>query len=448
MVISRFGIWAAVLACVLMISFPIHAAEDATLTQALELEKAGNFQAAYDLLEPLESERAGDIDYDYLFGVAGVESGNVTRGLFALERVLAIKPNHTAARAAIAKAHYRLGEVDTSKAEFQHVLDTQPDAELSSAIRKYMSAIDKDLGLTTTFGAYMDFGFGHDSNINSGTSSSVINASIAPGGPLVPFTLGAGSREQSSRFLNFAGGVSFRQPFAERFAAFGAINFSKRMNWVGSEFDTDSLDGVLGITYKKFVDSYSIALQASSFEVDAQTFRQSVGLTGQWQRDIDERNQISLYVQGNEYTYPDNNIRDSKRYIVGGGWGHLFAGDKAPFLFLGAYGGQENTDDSTFDFLSNDVYGVRAGGQFTASYKMVAYASAAYERRDYDKQDPSFGTAREDDQYNFSVGLKYLPGYQWTIRPELSYLKNDSNITLFEFDRTVLSINFRKDFNW
>lgn len=99
-----------------------------TLTDAEALIRKGDFQAAYQLLEPLEADRAGDVEYDYLFGVAAVESNNLTRGAFALERVLAINPNHQDARAEMAKAHYLLGEKDTAKAEFNNVLAQNPDA--------------------------------------------------------------------------------------------------------------------------------------------------------------------------------------------------------------------------------------------------------------------------------------------------------------------------------
>lgn len=80
------------------------------------------FSAAYQLLELLEADRAGDVDYDYLLCVAAVESGNSTRCAFALQRVLAINPNHKDARAEMAKAHYLLGEKDAAKAEFNNVL--------------------------------------------------------------------------------------------------------------------------------------------------------------------------------------------------------------------------------------------------------------------------------------------------------------------------------------
>jgi cytochrome c-type biogenesis protein CcmH/NrfG len=99
------------------------AADEAVIDQAQKLIKSGDYQAAYKLLEPLETEHAGEVGYDYLLGVAGVESGNVTRGVFALERVLATEPNNTSARTVIAKGHFKLGEVDSAKIEFKNVLE-------------------------------------------------------------------------------------------------------------------------------------------------------------------------------------------------------------------------------------------------------------------------------------------------------------------------------------
>ncbi len=437
----------AILIASLAFSPAISFAEDAdALANAKTLIAAGKFEEAYNLLEPLESERSGDVDFDYNFGVAAVESGNTTRGIFALERVLAINPNHTAARSVIAKAYFKSGETETAKAEFNNVLGQQPSPELASAIENYMAAIDKSMGLTTTFGAYLDFAFGHDSNINSATSvSSIAAAGIAPG---IRFDLNSASQEQSSQFMNLAAGVSFRQPFGKNVALFGIANSNNRMNWANDQFDINALDFTLGLSYKKYIDTFTVALQGGSFDVDSETFRRAFGVSAQWQRDLDDRNQVSVFTQATHLKYPSSDIRDADRYIIGAGWGHAFAGDKSPVIFLSAYGGKEATDDSNFDFLSNTIYGVRAGGQMVLNYKWVAYASTSYEHRRYDDDDPAFLIRRDDDQYDFTVGMKYLPIPKWTIKPQLSYLRNDSNNELFDFDRTVLSVNFRRDFNW
>lgn len=421
------------------------AADDETLSKATGLVKSNDFKAAYELLEPLESERAGDVNYDYLFGVAAVESGNVTRGVFALERVLATNPNHLDARAVIAKAYFKLGESETSKAEFRHVLDQQPAKEVTDAINKYMTAIDKSLGLTTTFGAYLDFGLGYDSNVNSATSSSTVAVPFF-GGAI--FNLGNGAREQSDTFMSISGGASFRQPITKNLTAFGAVNGNTRVNGSENAFDTSFLDFNGGLKYKRFIDTYTIAAQESSFDLDGESFRRVRGGTAQWQRDLDERNQVSVFGQYGNITYAGNSFRNANRYVTGASWGHVFAGDRSPVLFLSAYLGKENAKDSQADFLDNKLYGLRVGGQFTINPKLVAYGGASYEYRDYADTDPFFLRTRRDDQYDFNVGLRYLPGYNWTIRPQISYLKNDSNILINDFDRTMVSINFRHDFSW
>jgi tetratricopeptide (TPR) repeat protein len=422
------------------------AADSDALANAKGLIAAGNYSEAYNLLEPLESERAGNVDFDYHFGVAAVESGKVTRGIFALERVLATDPNNTAARSEIAKAYFMSGETATAKAEFNNVLGQHPSEELSHAIENYMSAIDRSLGLTSTFAAYLDFAVGYDSNINAATSSSsVAAAGIAPS---ILFNLGGASQAESSNFMNMAAGISFRQPFGKNLSVFGIVNSSNQMNWATDQFDTNALDFSLGLSYKKNIDTYTVALQSTIYNVNSESFRRSNGLTGQWQRDLDDRNQVSIFVQGAGLEYPNDEIRDADRYIVGAGWAHAFAGDKAPILFLSAYGGEENTHDSTFDFLGDKIYGVRAGGQMVLNYKLVAYAATGYERRLYDETDPVFLIRRDDHQYDFTIGMRYLPIAKWTIRPQLSYLNNNSNNALYEFDRTVLSVNFRRDFSW
>ena len=154
---------------VLLSAFSLLAQADETLDQAAELIKQKNFKPAYELLEPFESERAGEIDYDYLLGVAAIESGQVSRGIFALERVLAQQPNHLSARAMIAKGYFRGGEAENARAEFQNILGQSDDPQLKKLIEDNMSAVDKATGQATTFAAFIDGGWGFDSNINSAT---------------------------------------------------------------------------------------------------------------------------------------------------------------------------------------------------------------------------------------------------------------------------------------
>ena len=144
------------------------------LHKASQLISKRDYAAAYGLLEPVESDHSGNPEYDMLFGLAAIDSGHVTRGVFALERVLALQPDNANARAQIARAYFLLGEQDAARAEFRNVLNQQPPEDISKVINRYMSAIDKAQGLKTSYSAYLEGTVGHDSNVNSATTAASV----------------------------------------------------------------------------------------------------------------------------------------------------------------------------------------------------------------------------------------------------------------------------------
>ncbi len=441
----KFGVAFLVVFLNIFSSFTSFAAQDNVLIQAVALIRQADFKAAYALLEPLESERSGDIDYDYLLGVAGVESGNVTRGVFALERVLATNSNHKDARAEMAKAHFLLGETDAAKAEFNHVLALAPDAQTKKTVEKLLTAIEKIEGTTTTFAAYLDYGLGWDSNVSSAPGISSIGVPIFGG---AAFVLGNAARERADNFMNLAAGISFRQPLTQNLAIFGGVSGNSRLNGSEKDFDNSTLDFNAGLQLRLDKNNLSIALQDSHFDLNGESFRRAYGATVQWLYNVDNNNQLGLYAQYTRLDYAGNEIRNADRSIIGINGAHAFQARFYPVIFASIYGGKEDARDSSVDFLSQEIIGARAGGQISVNNQWQIFTSVGVESRRNDENDSAFLYKREDDQYDATLGLRYLPARDWTIRPQLSYTKNDSNIDLNTFERKVFSVNVRKDFRW
>jgi len=420
-------------------------AADATTVKANELLKARDYKAAYALLEPLESEKSGNVDYDYLLGVSALETGNASRAIFAFERVLAVQPNNADARALLARAYFIAGEPENAKAEFKNVQSDKLDPAISKLVKDNILAIDKATGQASTFAAYLDLGLGYDTNINSATSNNTVSG-LNPG---IVLNLNNNSIKTGSAYGILSGGVSFKAPIAKNLTVFGGVQGSARSNGENDTFDPSYTDTNVGVSYKKYIDTFTASVSRNDFDINSTKFLESTSYTGQWQRDVDDVNQVSVFAQLTNLEFATQGVRDSRRRLVGAGWGHAFAGDKSPVVFLSGYTGKEEANNPNFDYLStNDIYGVRAFGQFAVNYKTVAYASSSYENRRYGAQDPTFLTERRDEQYDFSVGVRYTPFPGLTVKPQFSYLQNDSNIGLFTYERTVVSINLRKDFNW
>ena len=420
-------------------------AQDSTVIQADALIGKGDFKAAYQLLEPLESKYAGDISYDYLLGIAAVESSNVTRGAFALERVLAQEPNHKNARAEMAKAHFLLGETEASKAEFNNVLKQNPDAETKNAVTKLLTSIDKTEGVTTTFGAYLDAGAGWDSNVSSAPGIASIGVPAFGG---INIQLGDAAKERSDSFMNLGAGISVRHPVTDEFSVFGNASVNGRFNSTESDFNNNIYDFNAGYQYVRNKNNFTLSAQNNYFELDNESFRHAFGGTAQWLYNVDAFNQAGLYGQFSRLKYIGNKIRNADRSIVGINAGHAFQGDFNPVIFASIYGGREDALDSSVGFLDQDILGIRTGGQLNFSQVLQLTATASYEQRNNDENDPFFLTKREDDQYDVLVGLRYIPAPSWSIRPQIAYTKNSSNIDLNSYERQSISINVRKDFNW
>ena len=80
-------------------AWPVAAAADpATVERARAALAAGNAMQAYDELAPLQDRMSGQPEYDYLLGVAALDSGRNDEAIIAFERVLALIPNHAGAQ--------------------------------------------------------------------------------------------------------------------------------------------------------------------------------------------------------------------------------------------------------------------------------------------------------------------------------------------------------------
>lgn len=420
-------------------------AEDDLLQRANALMNGGRAVDAYSLLASMEEQRSGDPEFDYMLGVAALDAGQPGRAVFALERVLAVNPKHALARAEIARAYFMLGERQTAKQEFNNVLKENPPEGVNLTISQYLSAIERASPDRTRFSAFLEFALGHDSNVNSATGGQQV--AVPAFGGLI-FNLSSAATKQSDNFTQFGGGISFTHPFSSQWTVFGGAKGYQHFNWKDSQFDTSSLDTSLGVSFKHNRDLFSMTVQNNDFNLNSEDYRRAYGVSGQWQRTIDNSNQVSAFAQATRLDYKGQPARDVNRYVGGVGYGHAFSGDYLPVLFLSGYVGTEDERESGVPWLGHNLYGVRAGGQITYNPKTVVVASASYEHRNYGGQEPLWLVSREDRQFDASIGVNYTPSKFWSIKPQLSYTRNNSNIEIDDYNRYTLSVTLRRDFSW
>jgi tetratricopeptide (TPR) repeat protein len=425
----------------ILLCLSLGAAADAVTDRAKALLQRQDAAGAYKLLLPLEPQRAGDPEYDYLLGIAALDAGDPERAIFALERVLAVQPDNLQARAEIARAYLATGEREAAKRELEAVRARQVPPQVRETIERFLSAIAA--AERTRVDKYLELAFGYDTNVNSATGMSTI---AIPAVGNLAFTLDPSLTELDDQFLNLLAGISFTRKLSLAWSIVGGFSGAFRKNLTEDQFNTDNLDGSLGVRYTRGLNAITVGAQAQYFAVDAERYRDTAGLVAQWQHSFDERTQATLYGQHAALRYETQPVRDADRSVVGIAFAKALSGDYAPAIFASLYGGEEKELNKAFPHLGHELVGVRLGGQWRLGGPWSAFGSISYEQREYGGTEPLFLVAREDKQTDVNAGLSYLWRSGMTLRLQVSHTENSSNVVLNDFDRTVVSTSVRFNF--
>ncbi len=432
---------------VLMVS--AHADESA-LAAAQKMLDEGNAAAAYDMLKPLENDLAGDANFDYLFGLAALDSGNKLDAVFALERVVDLNPTHGPARAELARAYLALGETDDAQTEFEKVQAMDVPPEALQTIERYMSNIELFHDATRTrFRPWVRTAIGYDTNVNGATS---VNGLIPI--PLLNnlgvFVAGA----ENSPIWTIGAGTRFTSPLdVDRgLSLFGRIGLDHRLTVDEADFSTLIGSGQLGIKKKQGKNTFSLAADANIAKIDGGTGirgdQESAGATAEWQYTPGKYDQITTFANFSLVRYPEQRVRDVNRFTGGIGYGHAFADSPGtPIVFASVFGGFDDAQsNSRGDHFGREFFGGRLGASYQPGERHTLSVSMTYQHSDYDEPDPAFLFKRDDDFFSVIGQYRFQYDENWSVTPHIGYTNNDSNIVINDYDRFEVMVTFRNDF--
>ena len=119
---------------VLVVQLPVFAAENNSPSAAMDsLIAASDFQQAFEMGEANLEEWEGDPEFDFLYGLAALESGNPNESVFALERVVTVSEDGVLrgrARLELARAYFVTNNLSASENLFNQVLASNPPANV------------------------------------------------------------------------------------------------------------------------------------------------------------------------------------------------------------------------------------------------------------------------------------------------------------------------------
>ena len=433
-------IGSAALGAAFAIAPAVHAEVDGNVSQALALTKAGHGAEAYALLVPELAKRASDVDFNYVYGLAALDSGHVADAILAFQRVLAIQPGNAEARAEIARAYALSGDVDTARAQFDTVLQdpSLPDPvrqRFTQLVQNYSKTIS---GSNSNLTGYVDASTGYDTNTNTATSlQSVVIPLFASFGP---GALAGNARAQHDGYSELQAGVSGVLGVGRSDRVFASGLGSYHGNFASRAFNQGNATATAGFAHS-FAnrDTLSLSGQAQQFWLGTNSYRQAYGAIGQYTHMLAGGRALSYSAQFFRLHYDNQPLLNANRYALGASYADR------KFVVSGS-GGLEKTLQAAGNAQSNYFADGSVSTELALTKKLAFVGGIGFDLRRYDERDVLFLVKRHDTRIDASAGLKLLVSQHISLRPRATYTRNFSNIAIYDFERFTASLGLRFEF--
>jgi hypothetical protein len=427
-------------------------AADAELDQARALLADGHAGEAYTLLESREFDRAGDVQFDTLLGIAALDSGKPDRSTLAFERVLAVDPNAAGARLDLARAYFALGDLARAQQELDIVAQNNPPPAAQLVIDKYRVAIAERLrAKTNVVTGYVEGFIGYDNNITA-VVGDFTNAVLVTYN-LAGFLPTGNSILRSSPIAGMGGGMEITHQVNDTWSWVGGVDARYRDVTNDSNYSSGQIDLHGGAIYTAGANVFRGGFTLEDFKqrTDVPTDdRNSVGLNLEWRHIYSDKDQSSVFAVATRQRFPDIAVDDVDSILIGAGWLHQFDGSHKPLIYLNSSMGQDNAQNLLANGSDNSrrYAGGRVYGQWSWNDDVDLFINfGLLERTDRSMFARSSTVEFGDDHISdTTIGCNWRPKMNWTIRTQLTYTENRSNVALSDFRRTEANINARYDF--
>ncbi len=416
------------LACALSPAFGLEQAEkdfETAMTQGLFKLETGEFPAAIESFKQALAIKPADKDALISLGIAYSRSGDLANARDTLNKALAVDPADSRARYELGVVLFRLDDRQGAKQQFI-AASSGPSADeaLKTAAGEYLDIISGGGAEKKRYSLNILAGEQHDSNVI-----------LDPENPVVP-----GLRKADWRFITMLGGA-YKFVDQDKASADAGYSFYDGHNHTLTHFDVRQHTLTLGGRYLASEQSkYDLHYQYEYSLVDGDKYSAIHQVRPSAAFSFTKASVTEFfYIYENKTFYdaplfPTNTDRTGNNN--GGGLTHtiIFAGDSA--VTAGYAYDKDATKTDFWDYSGNK-------GFLSLQSKLFgigASLGASYYGKKYGGVQPGFSEKRQDATQEYSVALDRHLFKSLSINLSNLYVKNRSNLPLYEYRRNLVSL--------
>jgi len=400
---------------------------------------------AYALALAKANDYEGLNEFDYVLGLAAYKSKHFNQAIFALERVVKNSPELLSPRYTLASSYFHAGNLEAAKVEFNQ-LKSISNADIKKTfpqLKDYLSAIET---LTNQakgkWQSQIDLGLGYDSNANSGVDVDVINIPL-----LGEIKLFDNSKTISGSFTQTQLQTSYVKPLNKKSSWYG-IGKVRYANYNDkAEMDRIFADLFFGYQHKLAKTKYHINGFYRPLWFDANSnstgkYLDYYGISSSIERIHLKDTKCGVDLSYANLAYHQTDL--DRDQLLANVWYQLTIKQFTSKLSLLL--GQENPDNNLFKHLGRDYLGVNYHLSTQLNNAILINTQFDYIRSNYQAKHPLFNKTRDDTLFKATVSYQQQFNKQWSWLVNLIYLKNKSELPLYNYQRALVSTVIRYKF--
>ncbi len=420
------------------------AAQDPDIEQLNQLVTANRYEEAFNLSKQLMNEHEGEPEFDFLYGLAALETGKPNDAVFAFERITYTYQDQLRVKLELARAYYQINNFQAARQLFNDVLATNPTENVKANIKIFLDLIEeRENNISGNFDFYVSTNIGSDSNINSATALGVITI---PGFGNV--TLSSNGKSIDDNFNDVGAGVAYNKPFSKTSALTLTGNASHHNNFSSNTFDLDVFAADATYTDINGNTRMSYGIKNQMVNLNSEPFQDSRSIIVAMQRSPGGGWSQGLTGAFTQVRYDDGlnknaNLRDVNQTLISGVLG------KAIGRFshsVSIYYGDEQAARVGGENFAQKFYGLGFSEQYQFNSTNVPYFHVSMHHSDNKGADVFFNFARADKTFSTALGWMWLMDRNINVTADVSYTNNSSNIPLYEYDRVKYQTGIRYQF--
>jgi tetratricopeptide (TPR) repeat protein len=412
-----------------------------TFQQGLIYFDAGNYQSAYDLFLEAFKAAPGDLNINFYLGRAAFEIGNYEMALMAFERILIAQPEAIRIKLEMARTYYKLGLRANARQYFNEVLASNPPPAVRRNIDIYLADIDA-AEKRHFYSGQISLGVDWDDNVYVAPANEVLDTVV---GDVV--LQGKGAKPISDWIFSTTGILTYTyKPTDSPFA--WTSTGSAYQALYRKESDLDTLFLALNTGPEVHSDNYVFGLHglANYLEINWGRYLRTAGLEFIFSALFGPSTLLNITPKFENKKFYQIDQRDSNNINLTVESIFLLGANR---IGLAAAGEAEYAQDDVYSY--KQIGGlINLERKLPYDFTVFGYYEDRYKA--YEDSEALFGKKRKDHQHYIGGGLSKTLWHSADFRKNLSlllnyrYTKSDSNIDLYQYNKSVASASLAYTF--